>query len=659
MRKLVHFLAYLLLTTGSLAQTLDKFHYQVVLRDTDNNLAINKNIELHISILQGSEFGIVRYRELHDTQSNPQGLVSVVIGEGTIEYGSLQAIDWSLNNYHLQSSCVLDGVNTAFQSSCPLTSVPYAFYAKDAALATGFRVLSDVPTSSVFIDSQIAVEVSLESTFLSSSHVQEALEALQESVETIGDMKTTVYDTEEDGTISNTSSKNGLTVEAAVPSEAFFSDSQMASEVDLAKAIDIDGDNITTVESALIKLNDLLEDLWDQHDLAVAESEEIEDKEENRPCLATHYDETHDLLSFITGTERTLVTEEEVSNYCHYLYAESSYVSSSYKVIEDGSLRVTEDREQALSSSFLIETSIESESAEIDTPEIPILGTNAVETWADIEEGFMNTIEHTLEQISSSIEQNPDQVQNIEFSQPLLCRDSGTHHWGHIKTWGENELCVFGVSFKKDDGTYVLGRGESTDYELFMTEPSYTGSASKCAQVNVEPRSIFLEGFYDHQVGTCKMITLNNSHQDLTENFFVYRDSPIENFIYEKIGTMYLDQYVYDQFRSSPNNQLIDKFVYTQGVNVVIESESSSYRSMEYLRDVQCLSTENFYITNDCSEVASSSFTFLNDLQMLSTTKNESISTDNTSFLAVDEILDNKIALKLSPYSLASNATLK
>ena len=118
-------------------------------------------------------------------------------------------------------------------------------------------------------------------------------------------MKRTVYDAQEDGIIDNAHSINGFTLEASVPSEASFSDSQKASEVNLATAIDIDGDNNneTTVELALNKLNDLLDDLWEQHDLAAADTE-AEAIEENRPCLATHYDETTGLLSFIPGTER-------------------------------------------------------------------------------------------------------------------------------------------------------------------------------------------------------------------------------------------------------------------------------------------------------------------------------------------------------------------
>ena len=205
-------------------------------------------------------------------------------------------------------------------------------------------------------------------------------------------MKTTVYDTQEDGSVDNTSSIHGFTVEALVPSEASFSDSQKASEVNLATAIDIDGDSIneTTVELALNKLNDLLDNLWKQHDSRriLAAATEAEDIEENRPCLATHYDEAHDLLSFIPGTERRVVESEEQvlyvqgepvvqdntntnKYYCHYIYeqgtfAPSSYLARPYQVIQESFLHKIEDANQALYTSLIAHPSDDSQTEEVD-----------------------------------------------------------------------------------------------------------------------------------------------------------------------------------------------------------------------------------------------------------------------------------------------------
>ena len=372
MRRLLSVAFALFITSTVIAQSPEKMSYQVVLRDGQGALAINKNVVLTTSIL--SQDDVVVYREKHNSQTNSSGLVSLEIGSGYDKQGSLSSIDWLNGDYSLKTQYVLEGINVSFETITALNSYVYSFHANDSEQVSGFRVSSDVPSSSVFTDSQDASQVSLESTVLPSSNVQEAIEAHHQSIEITGDMKRTVYDAQEDGIIDNAHSINGFTLEVSVPSEASFSDSQKASEVNLATAIDIDGDNNneTTVELALNKLNDLLDDLWEQHDLVAADTE-AEATEENRPCLATHYDETTDLLSFIPGTERRASSKEDIlyvqgepivhdnsttKYYCHYIYEQASFVSRSYKVIEEGSLRLTEHPEQALSTSFLAYTDV-------------------------------------------------------------------------------------------------------------------------------------------------------------------------------------------------------------------------------------------------------------------------------------------------------------
>ena len=438
MRKLLSAAFALFISSTILAQSSEKMSYQTVLRDGNGALAINKNVELTLSIISQEDTSEkVFYREEHSSETNSSGLVSLEIGSGSNSIGSLSSIDWRIGNYSLKTNYVLEGINVAFETSTALNSSVYAFHANDAVKSRGFSVLSDVPTSSVFTDSQDASQVSIESTVLTSSHVQEAIEALQQSIETTGDMKTTVYDVQEDGSIDNALSINGLTVEALVPSEASFSDNQKASEVNLATAIDIDGDSIneTTVELALNKLNDLLEDLWEQHDsrIILAADTEPEDIEENRPCLASHYDETTG-LSFIPGTERTVVESEEqvlyvqgesvlqdntnTNNYCHYIYeqgtfAPSSYLARPYQVIQETFLHKTEDVDQTAHPS--------------------------------------------------------DDSQIEDLDQTLICKDSGTNSWGTVENWGDDKVCVFGVSFAKDDGTSVLDRGASMTYDIYLT----------------------------------------------------------------------------------------------------------------------------------------------------------------------------------------------
>ena len=203
--------------------------------------------------------------------------------------------------------------------------------------------------------------------------------------------------------------------------------------------------------------------------------------EKNRLCLVAHYDEKYDQVSFVSGTEGILESGEEQSGYCHYVYGKESYVSQSYKILEIDFLKETEDTAQAVSTNFIAEAS---------------------------------------------------ENQSMDFTQPLLCRHLATEKWGYEQSWGENKVCVFGVSFAKDDGTFVLDHAASLDYQLFQTssltesvsEEEYTSSDYKCGQVTPriapKPGAVFFGGYYEPENGTCQIIGQSNTEEFFVREFF-------------------------------------------------------------------------------------------------------------------------------------------
>lgn len=174
--------------------------------------------------------------------------------------------------------------------------------------------------------------------------VQTALEKLLESVEEAGGMKKTTYDSNNDSIVDNAATVNGFTVGTSVPANAVFTDDQKATEVYLAKAIDIDGDGTpeTTVEAVLIGLNESLKNLQDE--VGVSANRRLlpsitEGTKEHsyRPCVVKHYDDLFRLTNYLTGTE---VTQENGKSLCHYGYRLKSYLSEGpYKIIEDKYLK--------------------------------------------------------------------------------------------------------------------------------------------------------------------------------------------------------------------------------------------------------------------------------------------------------------------------------
>ena len=134
---------FFLLPVKSFAQ-VNGINYQAVAVDKDGkeiagidifgNIIPNKAIKVRFSILSGSITGAVLYQETHITNTDENGLFSLVIGQGTsTNAGSLNNIlniDWSTTNQYLKVEIDFNGLNTfKLMGVQQLMAVPYAMYA--------------------------------------------------------------------------------------------------------------------------------------------------------------------------------------------------------------------------------------------------------------------------------------------------------------------------------------------------------------------------------------------------------------------------------------------------------------------------------------------------------------------------------------------------
>jgi len=126
MKKLLSTLTLAVTVCWLSAQAPASFNFQSVLRNPEGSLLSNQEVELQLSVLQGTEEGTSVYTETHTVTTNTLGLVNVAIGTGT-STDDFTAIDWGNGPYYLRIS--VDG-NEAGTSQ--LQSVPYALYAQSA-----------------------------------------------------------------------------------------------------------------------------------------------------------------------------------------------------------------------------------------------------------------------------------------------------------------------------------------------------------------------------------------------------------------------------------------------------------------------------------------------------------------------------------------------
>ena len=146
MTKIYTIFLAVLITARVFAQAPEKMSYQAVIRDSSDALVTSTEIGMQISILQGSIYGVSVYVETHNTTTNANGLVSIEIGNGTIESGDFTTIDWANDIYFIKTETApTGGVNYTITGTSQLMSVPYALHAKTAETVENVTVnYSDV-----------------------------------------------------------------------------------------------------------------------------------------------------------------------------------------------------------------------------------------------------------------------------------------------------------------------------------------------------------------------------------------------------------------------------------------------------------------------------------------------------------------------------------
>ena len=115
------------------AQAPQKFSYQAVIRDASNNLVVNQNVGLRMSVRQTTAMGTIVYQETHTKMSNVNGLVSLEVGGGTPTMGTFAGINWGNGPYFIQTEIdPIGGTTYTIMGTTELISVPYALYAANS-----------------------------------------------------------------------------------------------------------------------------------------------------------------------------------------------------------------------------------------------------------------------------------------------------------------------------------------------------------------------------------------------------------------------------------------------------------------------------------------------------------------------------------------------
>jgi len=119
--------------SNSYAQAPDGINYQAVIRNFSNTLVANTTIAIRIQVKQISASGTIVFQERHSVTTSAQGVVNLVIGQGTLLGGNFSTINWATGPYYVSLGVNFTNGSTYLDyGSQQLMSVPYALYAKNA-----------------------------------------------------------------------------------------------------------------------------------------------------------------------------------------------------------------------------------------------------------------------------------------------------------------------------------------------------------------------------------------------------------------------------------------------------------------------------------------------------------------------------------------------
>ena len=119
------------------SQSPEKFTYQSIVRGSDGAVLTSAVIGFRLTILQNSSTGSSVYSETHTGDTNQNGLVTLIIGDGTSS-DNFSSIDWSTGQYFLKVEVdPLGGSNYLIEDTSQLLSVPYALYSGNSLNLTG------------------------------------------------------------------------------------------------------------------------------------------------------------------------------------------------------------------------------------------------------------------------------------------------------------------------------------------------------------------------------------------------------------------------------------------------------------------------------------------------------------------------------------------
>ncbi|PWK18565.1 tail fiber domain-containing protein [Xanthomarina spongicola] len=126
MKSRVFIMALLFVTTSLFSQS-SSINYRALIKDGNGNVVANQSVTIQFKILQGDGMFNV-YQETHIPDTDANGIVIVNIGEGSVDSGIYEDIDWGVDDHYLNVQ-INTGSGLIDMGTTQFMAVPYALHA--------------------------------------------------------------------------------------------------------------------------------------------------------------------------------------------------------------------------------------------------------------------------------------------------------------------------------------------------------------------------------------------------------------------------------------------------------------------------------------------------------------------------------------------------
>ena len=139
---------FVLLLFAITANAQQGINYKAIIKDGNGAAIVNTEITVQFTILENGTTSV--YQETHNPTTDANGIVIVNIGEGTVESGIFNDIDWG-GNPHFLNTKINKGEGLIDMGTVEFKTVPYALHAQSSSdKVTELNDLSDAKTTGYF-----------------------------------------------------------------------------------------------------------------------------------------------------------------------------------------------------------------------------------------------------------------------------------------------------------------------------------------------------------------------------------------------------------------------------------------------------------------------------------------------------------------------------